>query len=1076
MNLKSLLKIIITYSLLIIDLYSQGDEFQFTHITSEDGLSVNGVTKILQDSRGFLWFGTYNGLHRYNGYNFKIFLPDPSNPRSISSHSIISLYEDHKGDIWIGTSDGLNRFDWKTEQFYKYKNDPKDSNSLSHNYVYSVFEDKSHTLWVGTLVGLSRYDKEKDNFSITKDIYIELAGRENSSVTCINEDSKGKIWLGTWNGLINIQKDGKLIKQFLPDEKNLRTTGHREITAVYEDNSNNIWVGTNGKGLEMYNPRTGIFTRYRTKPNDPNSISNDYVNTIYQDKLNNLWIGTKNGLNKFDRKENKFIRIFHSQLKSYSLINNDVLCIAEDKTGIIWIGTAGGISKRYQVINNFKNFQKDEPHSERSLSEERVNYLYMDRKDNLWVCTKEGLDKITEGGKGIIHYYNNPGNNNSLSNNYVKTVFEDHLGIIWIGTDGGGLNKFDPATGEFKIYKYSAGNQHSLSNDGVTSIFEDSNNNLWVGTYWGLNRFERKTERFFWYLAEPPKSNGLFNHLIWVICEDSKGMMWLGTDGGGVSMFSPKTGIFTNFVADSSNTNHISGNIVISILESYDGIMWFGTHEGLNSYDRKTGKFTLYDEDNGILSPIINSIEEDNNGNLWIGTDKSLTKFDRQNKSFINYTRRNGLIGVEFSPAASLKSKEGKLFFGCSKGLIFFNPDSVKDELFVAPVVITDFKIYNQSTPISSDGILTESIVGAKILEIPFGNDVITFDFALLDYFNVKENKFSYKLVGFDNEWNDIGSRNNATYTNLSPGEYTFLVKASSEGVKSEKEASLEIIIIPAFYQTWWFKVLAGLGISFIIVMIFSGKTRKITKQNKILEKKVTERTKDLDKNIKELSQEIIERKKAEEKVQASLKEKEVLLKEIHHRVKNNLQVISSLLYLNSKKIKDKDALGMFKESQNRVKSIALVHERLYQSKDLGKIDFIDYVQKLTSDLFRSYAVNPEVIKLENNIENIPISIDTAVPCGLIINELISNALKYAFPAYEEQNKKGLINVCLHRNGNDELILTVNDNGIGLPREFNDKKKLSLGLQLVDTLIAQLEGSLELDLSSGTAYKIKFKI
>ena len=518
MNLKSLLKIIITYSLLIIDLYSQGDEFQFTHITSEDGLSVNGVTKILQDSRGFLWFGTYNGLHRYDGYNFKIFHPEPSNPRSISSHSIISLYEDHKGDIWIGTSDGLNRFDWKTEQFYKYKNDPKDSNSLSHNYVYSVFEDKSHTLWVGTLVGLSRYDREKDNFSITKDIYIELAGRENSSVTCINEDSKGKIWLGTWNGLINIQKDGKLIKQFLPDEKNLRTTGHREITAVYEDNSNNIWIGTNGKGLEMYNPRTGIFTRYRTKPNDPNSISNDYVNTIYQDKLNNLWIGTKNGLNKFDRKENKFIRIFHSQLKSYSLINNDVLCIAEDKTGIIWIGTAGGISKRYQVINNFKNFQKDEPHSERSLSDERVNYLCMDRKDNLWVCTKEGLDKITADGKGIIHYYNDPGNNNSLSNNYIKTVFEDHLGIIWIGTDGGGLNKFDPATGEFKIYKYSAGNQHSLSNDGVTSIFEDSNNNLWVGTYWGLNRFERKTERFFWYLAEPPKSNGLFNHLIWVIC------------------------------------------------------------------------------------------------------------------------------------------------------------------------------------------------------------------------------------------------------------------------------------------------------------------------------------------------------------------------------------------------------------------------------------------------------------------------------------------------------------------------------------------------------------------------------
>jgi two-component sensor histidine kinase/ligand-binding sensor domain-containing protein len=1250
------------FFILFIDLYAQEEEIRFTHITTEDGLSANGVTKILQDSRGFLWFGTYNGLQRYDGYNFKVFLPEPSNPYSISSHSIVNLNEDSKGDIWVATSDGLNRFDWKTEKFYRYKNNPNDSNSLSSNYVYTVFEDESNTLWIGTLHGLNRYNREKDNFTVIENIYIQKYGGTNSSVTSISEDENGNLWLGTWSGLLKIQKNGKLINQFIADEKNPLTISIREIATIHEDDFNNLWIGTNGKGLEIYNPKTGSFTRYITNPNDPNTISSNYINTIYQDKLNNIWVGTKNGLNKFDREKNKFVRIFHSQFKSYSLINDDILSIAEDKTGIIWIGTTGGISKFYQSNYNFKKYQTDGNYSGKSFEDQRVNYLYQDRKDNLWVCTKAGLHKIEPGGKGAVHYYNNPLNTNSLSNNYIKTILEDHSGTIWIGTDGGGLNKFNPSTGKFKIYKYNANDPNCISNDGITSLYEDSNNDLWIGTYWGLNRFDRRSEKFYWYVADPPKPNGLLNHLIWVIHEDSKGMIWLGTDGGGVSMFNPKNDTFKNFVVDSANTKNISGNIIISILETRDGIMWFGSHKGLNSYNRKTGEFTVYDENNGILSPIINSIEEDDKGNLWIGTDKSLSKFNRKSVEFTNYTRRNGIVDVEFSPGASIKDKDGKFFFGTNKGFIFFDPDNLKDIQFVAPVVITDFKIYNQSVPISSDGILTESIVDAKSLKIPFSSDVITFDFALLDYFNVKKNQFSYMLIGFDNKWNNIGNRNNATYTNLPPGEYSFLVKAASEGVRSENEASLQIIIVPAYYQTWWFKLLAGIMLFLAIVLFMNLRTKKIKNQNKILEKNVAERTKDIAESSKELKSiniklqnenkerllaentlkhynsrleafdkiyrgiisarsvdEIIKEtlvqmpilfnfidtatvalidlksdlvivnkvdfnpnldlsfstikipinhdvfndktnnlnhvyyendirlvqnklpidrqllsrgflsylaaplvidnnrignlsvsakktgvfndnhkevllvitnqlsvainqaqlqskiKEHSQSLQNSLSEKEILLKEIHHRVKNNLQVISSLLYLNSKKVKSKEALNMFKDSQNRVKSIALVHERLYQSKDLGKIDFKEYIQKLTNDLFRSYGVNLSVINLKIDINNVFISIDTAVPCGLIINEIISNSLKYAFPDYEDENKSGLININFSKDEMNKWVLVVGDNGIGIPEEAEEKKKNSLGLQLIDTLVAQLDGTLEIDLSSGTAFVIKFK-
>jgi ligand-binding sensor domain-containing protein/two-component sensor histidine kinase len=1074
-------------SLLGISLFTQAisastnqyreDEIQFTHLTTEDGLSVNGVTKILQDSKGFLWFGTYNGLQRFDGYSFKIFLPEPSNPNSISSHSILDCYEDHKGDIWIATADGLNKFDWETEKFYRYKNNPDDPYSLSYNYVYTIFEDKSGTLWAGTLVGLNRYDRKNDNFTVIKDIYIKKYGGTSSAVKSICEDKNGNLWLGTWSGLINIQKNGKLIKQYLENEKNPKTIGHREITTLFADNSNNLWIGTNGKGIEVYNPKTGIFKRLRSIPNDKNTVSNDFINTIYQDKLNNIWIGTKNGLNKYDAKKNTFTRIFHSQFNTYSLINDDIFSVIEDKTGTIWIGTAGGLSKFHQTKNNFRKYEFYGKYLGRTLDDERVNYLYRDRKENLWIGTKVGLYKIEANEKSIEHFYSDPSNSNSLSNNYVKTIFEDHLGIIWIGTDGGGLNRYDPSTRKFTVFKYDANNPYCLSNDGVTSIYEDSNHNLWVGTYWGLDRFDRKDEKFYWYLTSPTQADGLLNHLIWVIFEDSRGIIWLGTDGDGVSMFNPKTETFTNFAVDSSKINHISGNIVISIFETRDRMMWFGTHQGLNSYNRKTGKFTLYNRSHGLLSPIINSIEEDDKGNLWIGTDKSLSKFDRKNKRFTNYTRRNGLTDVEFSPAASIKWKDGKFFFGTNKGLIFFNPDSVKEEHNVAPVVITDLKIFNQSVPITQDGILNKSIIGVETLEIPFSSDVITFDFALLDYFNVKKNRFSYKLVGFDAKWNEVGNRNSATYTNLPPGEYTFYVKAtSSDGLTNGKGTSLKLKIIPAYYQSWWFRIFASVFLFLITVLIINGRTRKIKNQNKLLEKYVTERTKDLDKTIAELSQEIDERKKIEAKVQASLEEKEVLLKEIHHRVKNNLQVISSLLYLNSKKIIDENALSMFKESQNRVKSIALVHERLYQSQDLGRIDFKDYVQRLITDLFRSYAVNQSVIKLTININNVFISIDTAVPCGLIVNELVSNSLKYAFPHYEEKNKEGLITISFNRNGNNELILEVSDNGVGISGDFELKKQQSLGLQLVDTLVSQLEGTIDNDFSSGTAYKIKFNI
>ncbi len=1260
--MKMQIRAILVIFFFTVRLFANDDELKFSHLTAEDGLSLNVITQIIQDSRGFLWIGTVNGLNRYDGYNFKLFLPDPSNSKSISSHSIRSIIEDSKGFIWIGTDNGLNKYDFRTDEFYKYKANRKEHNSLSKNSVYSIFLDKEGVVWIGTSNGLNRYNRKDDNFTVIKKVNEKLNPDSLNSVSCIAEDHAENLWLGTWNGLTCMRKDGKIIKQFLHEDSNTKTIASNHITTLFVDDDDNVWIGSD-QGLDKYNIQTGAITHYISKLKKTGTISDNYLNTIFQDKAKNIWVGTKNGLNEFEPKSDDFKRIMHDPLKPLSIINNEINCLTQDNTGIIWIGTSGGISWFFNPLNKFNSYHEDKLNPSKSLNSNFVTSVFSNKEGNIWVGTVEGLNEIDKAGSRIIDYSHFSNDTNSLSNKYVMSVIEDHTGLIWIGTNGGGLNCYNPSTGNYKTYLHNEHDIYSLSNNGVVSIFEDREGYIWIGTWWGLNRFDKKTGKFLRYLPNTQNPHSIRHTIVWVIFEDSRNMLWFGTDGGGVSEFNPVTSTFTNFYRDSSATgNNISGNRVISLFESNDGNMWFGTTEGLSEYSPGTGKFKIYNEKSGLLGILINGIQEDKKGNLWISTEKGLAKLDRKTGRFYCFTQRSGLYTMEFTPNASGKSKDGLLYFGSRDGLIYFNPDEIKTENLSVPIVFSDLKIYNQSVPITTDGILHESISSTNVIKIPQSSVVITLEFTLLDYFNIKGNNFSYKLNGFDADWNNIGNRNTATYTNLPPGIYNLFVKATNnDGVTSKNDASLQIIILPAFYQTWWFKIVLGLGLTLITILVIQVRTHQVQKQNKILESRVAEHTKDLKERSGELEKinvvlqgeikerllaentlkqynsrlevfdkiyrkiisaksvdEIIEEtlirlpilfnfidaagialfdlktdkvivnfanfdKKPEisfskielpidhcvinnrntilsttyfindirqvekklpidqqlytrgflsylaspleadnnwfgnlivsartannfndshkeilliisnqlsaaiyqaqlqEKIKAhsqnlqnSLSENEVLLKEIHHRVKNNLQIISSLLYLNSKKIKDKEALNMFTDSRNRVKSIALVHERLYRSKNLGKIDFNEYVQHLTADLFRSYAVNQSLIKLDININSIFIDIDFAVPCGLIINELISNSLKYAFPNYEEKNQEGIIKINFNRNGTDELLLLVSDNGIGMPDGIDEKKKHSLGLQLVDTLVTQLEGILKINSGLGTEFIIKF--
>jgi two-component sensor histidine kinase/ligand-binding sensor domain-containing protein len=1073
-------KFLVLIVLVLSNLNAQSEDIKFTHVTSEDGLSLNVVTQVLQDRNGFMWFGTYYGLNRFDGYNFKIFLPERSNPKSISNHSIWSLCEDRQGYIWIATIDGLNRYDWRTEEFKVYRNNPKDPNSLSENNILSVYEDKSGTIWVGTLNGLNKYNRDKDNFTVFKKVSDKFNSDKLNTVTCIQEDYKGVLWLGTWNGISCIRKDGTLIKQMYTEQTYLSVLDSRKITSLFEDKDKNMWIGLNGLGLDKYEAATGKIIHYHSVASNSSSLSSNFVNNIYQDRLGNIWIGTKTGLNKFVASSNSFLRILNNPDKPQSIINNEILSITEDNTGIIWIGTNAGLSKFYQSRNVFHYYEKNSLAPAKSLISNRVSSVFVDSENKIWVSTFDGLDEIDVRQNKIKHYTTLPGNRNCLNDNYVRCVLRDRKGIVWIGTSYGGLNRYDPSTGKFSSYQYNVNNPTSLSNNGVVSLCEDHYGNIWIGTWFGLNRLDQKSGTFIKYYANSSNSKSLSHNSIWTIFEDSEGMIWVGTDGGGACRLNPKTNIFQRFVNDSSKTTGLSANIVHTITETSDGLVWFGTTNGLDCYNKKNNSFACYNILSGLPSQVINNMKEDENGNLWLGGNNGLTKFDRRKNVFINYSKRDGLKNLDFTQNTSAKSKNGILYFGTKTGITFFDPRTIKDEALNIPLVFTDLKIYNKSVAISdkNNSILRESIISTKKLFIPYADRDITFCFALLDYSDVKKNNFSYKLEGFDAEWNEVGARNNATYTNLPLGEYTLRVRATiNNNRNSIREASIKVVIVPEFYQTIWFKGLLVLSMVLVTLFIFMQRTKRITRLNKVLENRVVERTKDLDNTIQILNKEITDRKKAEEAAKESLAEKDILLKEIHHRVKNNLQVISSLLYLQSTSIQDENTRSLFEDSQNRIKSMALIHEKLYQSKNIALINFEEYINSLVVHLANSLR-RELVVHTKTYIDNINLSLDTAISCGLIVNELITNAYKYAFPhelvKQKSKDEECIVEIRMQKLGEKNYSLSVRDNGIGLPENFDIENTESLGLKIVLSTIHQLEGTFQIFNENGSEFRIFF--
>ncbi len=844
---------------------------RFEHLTSEQGLSNNRVLSILKDHNGFMWFGTFDGLNRYDGYEFRIFKHEPEDANSPSANVIQVLYQDRDGTLWFGTvGGGLNRFDLKSEQFTRFRHDPDDPTSLGSDTVFAIHQDRAGNLWVGTGDGgLNRYDPETGGFVRYQNDPDNPASLSHDTVRAIAEDEDGFLWIGTDGGGLNRFDPGAsdaAFEIYRHDPGNPNSLGHDAVVSILLDSRGIMWLGLWGGGVDRIERGSSAegglrFVHHQHNPDNPASLSDNTVFTLQEGPSGRLWVGTLGGgLDMLDPLSGRFSHSTPDANDPYSLNHSSVISIFIDETGLLWAGTSGGGVDRLDLeAKAFVHYYSTASNPD-GLNSNDIMGIFEDEAGVLWIGTGSGgLNRMDRQSETVVHYTHDPDNPQSLSDNMVREIVQDDLGMLWL-PGRGGLNRVDPETGQVTAYRNNPENPASLLSDNVMTVFKARDGTIWVGSWLGLNWIDPITGEIGTYGPDGARPGGLGSVTVLSIAEDQDGKLWMGTFGKGLVQFDPVTVSAVHYEHNAGDPYSLADNTLWNVFLDSAGTLWLGTSSGLDRLDHATGHFVHYSQKDGLPAAGIMSILEDEESKedtiLWLSTTKGLTRFNTTSGEMRNYDASDGLQGNDFVWSSAFRSESGEMFFGGTNGLTAFYPSQISDNANRPPIVITDFLLANESVNIGPNSPLQQAVASVENLTLAHDERVMSLGFSALDYRAPEKNRYRYFLEGFDEEWTEVGSdRRFVTYTNLDPGDYVFRVLGSNnDGVWNEEGVSLAITITPPWWQTWWFRG----GVLLLLVGLVAGgyvwQRAGARRRERQLEAVVAERTQDLGERVKELN------------------------------------------------------------------------------------------------------------------------------------------------------------------------------------------------------------------------------
>jgi signal transduction histidine kinase/CheY-like chemotaxis protein/ligand-binding sensor domain-containing protein len=1103
--------------------FSQDLEFQ--HLSTREGLSQSNVWDILQDQYGFIWIATEDGLNVYDGYSFTVYRNDPLDPTTISNSNIRCIAQDSAGNLWVGTRFGLNFYDRATNTFESFVHDDKNSQSLSDNDIISISTDSKNNIWVGTAHGLNVFNRESKTF---RRLFHEPGNPKslaNSSISAVIEDSKKQIWVATLGGLSRL-KDGQF-DNFLHDPNDASSLSSNRLTSLFEDSEGTLWIGTFDNGLNKMNSSRS-FTRYLNVVDDDQSIGGTYVHAITQDNEGGLWIALDGSLNRMNRADGTFTRYVQDQAKENSLRSNIITKVFVDINNRMWVATRfGGVNVYDPGKYPFFHY-KYNSHDLHCLSNNTVTSFEEAENGNFWVATDGGsLNYFDRRTKRFTNYLN------QFSNDKVLAVRKDHGGGLWVGMWRGGLNYFDPRTKKIKRYKHDPKNPRSLSDNNVFHILVDRKGNIWIATWGnGVNKYNPETDDFTRYTHDPDDPNSVASFVIEYLFEDSEGKIWIGTDVHGVDRFDPETNIFTHYTGN-GKPGSLSGNSIFTIYEDSKKRIWVGTNAGLNLFHPQTQTFTSYRRTHGLPNDGVIGILEEGSGDLWISTNKGLSRFDPEKIVFKNFLEGDGLQGDQFNRWASYRLSSGELLFGGTNGFNMFHPDSIRSNTYRPSVWITGFRVFNRPVPVGPDEILKKNILTTEEITLSYLQNVFSFDFTALNYRQPEKNQYRYKMEGFQENWIEAGYERKASYTNLSPGEYTFRVLASNnDGVWNEEGASLRIIITPPFWQTWWFITLSIIAAIALILAVFRIRMRTIRKQKLLLEEQVKEKTAELllqkeaveaqaenmhalheqqqaqteflqslNVELQRQKEEVIVKQKEAEKARSDAeqanKAKSIFLATMSHEIRtpmNGVLGMAALLAETQQTTEQQEYTDTIRSSGESL--LTVINDILDFSKiESGNLELDNHAFDLRHCI--EEVMDVFAAKASEKGLDLVYQIDYQIPAQIIgdshrlrqiLLNLISNAMKFTHQGEIFVS----INLLKMDSANLELAFHVKDTGIGIPKDKLSRlfKAFSqvdssttrkyggtgLGLVISERLVQLMGGTIDVESESGVGTTFTFTI